>query len=81
MKEHIKNCITCQKCKAETVAYPGLLQPLPIPDCIWEDISMDFIEGLPRVKGKDVLMVVIDRLSQQAHFLTLSHPFTAFEVS
>lgn len=30
--EFIKLCPTCQKCKADLAAYPGLLQPLPIPE-------------------------------------------------
>ena len=48
----------------------GFLQPLHIPIWKWEDISMDFIMGLPRTtKGYDSIWVIVDRLTKSAHFL------------
>ncbi|GKC00536.1 retrotransposon-related protein [Tanacetum coccineum] len=56
VQKYIRECENCQKCKADLAASPGMLQPLPIPKAIWEDIAMDFIEGLPLSKGKNVIL-------------------------
>lgn len=48
----IKGCDTCQNCKYDCAAYPGLIQPLPIPTTIWSEISMDFITGLENMQGE-----------------------------
>lgn len=77
----IKQCIVCQKCKYDQSAYPRMLQPLPIPTTIWEEVTMDFIEGLPKSKGKEVIMGIVDRLSKYGHYIALSHPFSALTVA
>ncbi|RDX87042.1 Retrovirus-related Pol polyprotein from transposon 17.6, partial [Mucuna pruriens] len=41
---------------------------------VWADISMDFINGLPKTKGKDTIMVVVVHLTKYAHFVALGHP-------
>jgi hypothetical protein len=71
----VAECPTCQISKTEKVKYPGLISPLPIPSQKWTDISMDFIEGLPKSQGKDMILVVVDRLTIYSHFLALSHPY------
>jgi hypothetical protein len=85
MKQDIRNfvveCDVCQRNKGETVKSPGTLQLLPIPPAIWKDISMDFITGLPKLRNKSIIMVVVDCLSKYAYLCTLQHPFTASMVS
>ena len=81
VRQFIRECEVCQTCKYDNAASPGLIQPLPIPDRIWSDISLDFIEGLPKSAGKNVILVVVDRLSKYAHFIPLAHPFIALVVA
>lgn len=72
----VSECTTCQQCKGGHVHPPGLLQPLHIPNTPWEDISMDFIEGILKSTGKDSIMVVVSRLTKYSHFIALTHPFS-----
>lgn len=52
VRSFFAKCLICQQVKSSNLAPAVLLQPLPIPDQIWEDISLDFIVGLPLSGGK-----------------------------
>lgn len=78
---YVQSCEVCQQAKVEHVKVPRLLQPLPVPEQAWSTVSMNFIESLPKSGKWDTILVVVDKFSKYAHFLTLSHPYTALQVA
>lgn len=77
----MRDSAVCAQNKADTQPYASMLQPLPIPAHVWKDISMDFIGSLPKSKGKDIILAIVDRLTKYAHFISLKHPYTAKKVA
>ena len=74
--EYVALCDTCQRIKAEHQRPTGLLQPLKIPEWKWEEISMDFIVGLPRNQsGHDSIWVIVDHLTKVAHFIPVKETY------
>jgi hypothetical protein len=81
VQDQVRTCATCQRNKTQTLQPAGLLQPLEVPSQVWADISMDFIKGQPKVHGRSVILTVVDCFSKYAHFIPLSHPYTAASVA
>jgi hypothetical protein len=75
---YVSECDTCRKVKANYMKPGGLLQPLSVPNWKWDDISMDFIVGLPLTACMfDSIWVIVDRLIKSAHFI---HVHTKYRV-
>ena len=70
ISEYVSKCLMCQQVKAEHQVPSGLLNPLPIPQWKWDNITMDFVSCFPLTQRKhDAVWVIVDRLTKSAHFL------------
>ena len=80
IRQFIRQCPTCQHIKYETKKPAGLLQPLSIPISPWQDLSLEFITGLPPSRGYTAILMVVDRFTEGAHFGALPDHYTAHKV-
>lgn len=78
---YVRHCTDCQVTKYEAKRIAGLLCPLPVPFQPWEDLSLDFITGLPCYRGHSVILVVVDRFSKGIHLGILPASHTASSVA
>jgi hypothetical protein len=81
VQDKVRQCVVCQRYKSEHVHPAGLLLPLPVPQGVWTDVTLDFVEALPRVHGKSVILTVVDRFSKCCHFIPLAHPYSVESVA
>jgi hypothetical protein len=78
LAEYVSGCDTCQRIKASHLKTAGQMYPLSIPAWKWDNISMDFIVGLPVTPRKhDCIWVIVDRLTKTAHFILVHTTFPA----
>ncbi|GJZ14397.1 putative reverse transcriptase domain-containing protein [Tanacetum coccineum] len=74
---YVSECLTCENVKARHQRPSGLLQQPKILEWKWENITMDFITKLPRIRSRhDAIWVVVDRLTKSAHFLAIRKDYS-----
>ena len=66
---YIRNCHTCQHSHTGGHAPHRVLRPQATPEKPWQDISMDFVKGLPSSEGYDAICVIVDHPTKQRHLL------------
>lgn len=70
IRTFVRNCYACGRNTVWRDRKKGLLHPLPVPERIWSEISMDYITDLPETKsGNRHLLVITDRLSKGVIFI------------
>jgi len=60
VQKFCKSCVTCMRSKPQCHRPYGSLQQLPIPERLWNSISMDFIEKLPSSSDFDTILIIVD---------------------
>ncbi|KAI2650571.1 Transposon Tf2-9 polyprotein [Labeo rohita] len=77
----VKNCTVCNTCKPSRQLPAGLLQPLPIPQCPWSHIAIDFVTDLPNSQGKTTILTVVECFSKSCQLIPLPKLPTALETA
>lgn len=70
LEKQIRKCITTKS-----------IITIPIPQALFTNVNMDFIEGLPRSNDNEVIFMVAYRFNKYSHFISLSHSYSATIVS
>ena len=80
---HIANCLSYARTKARTHRPYGELAPLPVPEGPWQDITVDFVTGLPTSidprtnKPCDAILVIVDKFTKYALYVATRKTLTA----
>ncbi|CAI7747665.1 unnamed protein product [Closterium sp. NIES-54] len=78
VQRYVTTCPTCQAIKSSRQRPARLLQHLEPPERPWQQVTMDFVTGLPAgASGNDSALVVVDRLTKMAHFAPCRTTITA----
>ena len=82
---YINSCAECQGAKAIRQRPPGVLQALPQPQGPWQEITMDFVTGLPLCKRSDnvydAIWVVVDRYTKMAKYIPTQVTITSSKLA
>ena len=66
----VRGCKECQTSRPRHQRAYGLLEPIPVPDRPWQQVTLDLVTDLPRsADGFDAILTFVDRLSKMVHLV------------
>ncbi|KAK3575646.1 hypothetical protein QTP86_031604 [Hemibagrus guttatus] len=81
IKRYVQGCRECAMAKTPCHFPSGKLLPLPVPNCPWSHLGVEFITNLPASGGCTCVLVIIDRFSKSCRLVPLPGPPTALETA
>ena len=87
VKTYVKECDICQRTRVHRHLPYGELAPLPQPSGPWQEISMDFITGLPPSKWPresnvyDSIFVIVDRYTKMSIYIPVTKKIDTEELA
>ena len=81
VKEYVRTCTECQRNKGKKHKPYGELKQLVVAKRPWSEISMDFVEQLPRCGEYENILVIVDRFTKEARFIPTRRTMTARELA
>jgi len=74
---YVDSCDMCQRMKNRTEIPAGKLNLSKVLEKPWTHLTVDFITKLLLVAGKDVILVVCNRLFKMTHFVATTEGLSA----
>jgi len=82
VRAYCRTCPVCQRTKHDNQLPAGLLQPIPVPNEPYEQVTMDFIFKMPPTpSGKNGCIVFVDRLTKKVAWEACHDTITAKEAA
>jgi len=80
MTKYVNGCDMCQRMKNRIEAPVEKLKMSEVLEKLWTHLIVDFIMKLPLVAGKDLILVVCNRLSKMTYFVAITEEILAEEL-
>ena len=77
VKKYIRHCNMCTRNKGPRFKKQDVLWPLSSADQRWQDISIDFVTGIPAVKSANAICKIVDCLSKERHHIATNKEIDA----
>src|SRR5437588_3381144 len=81
VEQYVARCSVCAQNKGHQNQPSGAIQPLPVPETPWQDISVDLVTGLPMDEGFDAVCTVVDRFSKEINVFPVTSTLTVQELA